>query len=174
MKFKLLVCSESVLSSEEGKLIQHTRKSFYRFIAFITTILLALIFKLNILHTDLIGVAFMLVTNTIQIKEALSMIEYKTIILISTSFAIGKALTNTGTAAFVARILEPFIGGLHPLLLLIFVFLITNFFTTIITNTMVYGTGGYRFRDFIKFRYPLIIIVMRTGFISASTWDFLL
>jgi len=95
----------TIVSSEERKIIQHTRKSFYPFIAFIATILLVLIFNLNILHTALIGVAFMFVANRIQIKESLSMVEYKKIISISTSFVIGKALTNTGTAAFVARIL---------------------------------------------------------------------
>ena len=40
------------------------------------------------------------------------------------------------------------------------------------TNTMVYGAGGYRFRDFIKFGYPLTIIVMLTSSISAYLWYF--
>jgi len=125
----------TIVSSEDRRIIEHTRKSFYPFIAFIGTVLLALAFNLNILHTALVGVVFMLLTNTIQIKEALGMVGYKTIILISSSFAVGKALTNTGTAAFIAEVLEPIIGGrLHPLLLLMVAFLITNFFTSIITN----------------------------------------
>ena len=210
--------SLTIVNSEERKIIQHNKKSMYPFIAFLTTVLFTLIFQLNILHSAIIGVSFMLLTNTIQIKEALEMVEYKTIILIASSFAIGKALTNTGTALYLAKLLEPVINDLHPLILLMVAFLITNFFTTIITNnaaailalpivyeiasltiydirpfllitaigasaaflspygyqtnTMVYGAGGYRFRDFIKFGYPLTIIVMLTSSISAYLWYF--
>lgn len=203
----------TIISTEDRRVIEHTRKSIYPFIAFIGTVLLALVFNLNILHTALIGIAFMLLTNTIQIKEALDMVEYKTIILISSSFTVGKALTNTGTAAFIAEVLEPITGGLHPLLLLMVTFLITNFFASIITNnaaailalpiiyeiasltaydirpfmlvtaigasssflspyayqtnTMVYSAGRYRFRDFIKFGYPLTIVMMITSTVNA-------
>ncbi len=208
----------SIVSSEGRRIIEHTRKSMYPFIAFIATVLLALVFNLNILYTALVGLSFMLVTNTIQIKEALGMVEYKTIILIASSFAVGKALTNTGTATFIANLLEPVIGGLSPLLLLMVAFLITNFFTTIITNNaaailalpivyeiasltvfdvrpfllvaaiaassaflspygyqtniMVYGAGGYHFRDFVKFGYPLTIIVMLTSTFCTYLWYF--
>lgn len=208
----------TIVSSEDRRIIEHTRKSIYPFIAFAGTIILAIIFSLNILHSALISLAFLLITNTIQVKEALSMIEYKTIILISSSFAVGKALMNTGTAAFIAEALEPFIGEMHPLLLLMVSFLITNCFTTVITNnaaailalpiiyeiialtaydirpfllvaaigassaflspygyqtnTMVYGAGGYRFRDFIKFGYPLTIIIMMTSTICTFFWYF--
>lgn len=210
--------SLTIVSSEDRRIIEHTRKSIYPFVAFSGTVLLALIFNLNILHTALIGVAFMLLTNTIQIKEALEMVEYKTIILIAISFAVGKALTNTGTAAFIAEVLEPFVLGLHPLILMMIAFIITNFFTTIITNnaaailalpiiyeiaaltsydirpfllitaiaassaflspygyqtnTMVYGAGGYKFRDFIRFGYPLTIIMMVASTVSAYLWYF--
>ncbi len=208
----------TIISTENRKQVEYDRKSWYPFIAFIGTILLAVFFNLNILHTAIIGVAFMLLTNTIQIKDALKMIDYKTIILISSSFAIGKAISNTGTAAFIAHMLKPIILVLHPYLLLILVFIITNIFTTIITNnaaailalpivyeivsltnynvrpfllvlaiaassaflspygyqtnTMVYGAGGYKFGDFVRFGYPLTIIVMLTSTVSAYFWWF--
>jgi di/tricarboxylate transporter len=208
----------TIISSERRRIKEHTKASYYPFVSFLGVVLFAIIFNLNILHTALIGVAFMLITNTIQIKETLNMIEYKTIILIASSFAVGKALTNTGTAAFIADTLEPFIGGVHPMLLLMLVFLITNFFTTIITNnaaailslpivyeiasltpysirpfllvtaisassaflspygyqtnTMVYGVGGYHFRDFVKFGYPLTVIMMIMSALGAYLWYF--
>jgi len=76
------------------------------------------------LHSAIIGVSFMLLTNTNQIKEALEMVEYKTIILIASFFAISKALTNTGIALYLAKLLEPAINDLHPLILLMVAFLI--------------------------------------------------
>jgi len=52
------------------------------------------------------------------------MVEYKTIILIASFFAISKALTNTGIALYLAKLLEPAINDLHPLILLMVAFLI--------------------------------------------------
>lgn len=149
----------------------------YPFIAFLTTVLFTQIFQLNILHSAIIGVSFMLLTNTNQIKEALEMVEYKTIILIASFFAISKALTNTGIALYLAKLLEPAINDLHPLILLMVAFLIQSICSILITlwvSNQYNGLwcGGYRFRDFIKFGYLLTIIVMLTSFISAYLWYF--
>jgi len=203
----------TIINSEERKVVEQGPKSIFPVIAFLGTIFFAVAFNLSILHTAVIAVAFLLVTNTLQIKEALGMIEYKTIILIATSFAIGKALMNTGTASFIADSLEPFIADLHPIPLMMLVYIITNLFTTVITNnaaaiialpivtemisvtpyevrpfllvmaiaasssflspygyqtnTMVYGAGGYKYRDFVYFGYPLTIILMITSTLSA-------
>ncbi len=185
--------------------IENSMRGFYPFIAFIGTVLLTLIFGFDILFSATLGLAFLLLTNTVQIKDALNMVEYKTIILISMSFAIGKAITNSGTAEFIAKTLEPAIVVMNPMAIMLIIFAITTIFTTVITNnaaavivvpivfeiakvagvdarpflmitaiaassaflspyayqtnTMVYGAGGYRFKDFIKFGYPLISIV---------------
>ncbi len=195
----------TTINKEERNIIEHTKKSFYPFIAFIGAVLLTLLFGVDILFSAFIGLGFLLVTNTLQIKDALNMVEYKTIILISMSFAIGKAITNSGTASYIAITLEPIISMVNPMVIMLIIFGITAIFTTVITNnaaavivvpivyeiakvanyeprpflmvtaiaasaaflspysyqtnTMVYGAGGYRFRDFIKFGYPLIIIV---------------
>ncbi len=205
--------SLTVINSEERKVHDQSLKSLYPVLAFVGTILFAVMFGLNILHTAIIGIAFLLLTNTIQIKEALAMVEYKTIILIATSFAIGKALMNTGTASYIASVLEPLIMNMHPVPLMMIVFVITNLFTTVITNnaaailaipivtevisvtsyelrpfllvtaiaasasflspygyqtnTMVYGAGGYKYRDFIIFGYPLTIILLLTSTLTT-------
>ncbi len=209
----------TIITREERTLYEHSPKSFYPFIAFIGTVLITLLFGFDILFSALIGIAFLLITDTIQIRDALSMIEYKTIILIATSFAIGKTITNTGTATFIATWLQPLITNLSPFVLMIVIFLITTLFTTVITNnaaailvlpivnevaqvsmydirplilitaiaassaflspygyqtnTMVYGAGGYKFRDFFYFGYPLTIIIMLSSCLSAYILFFL-
>ncbi len=205
--------SLTVINKEERKSTGHTKKSIFPFIALICTIFPAFIFNLNILYTALLGIAFLLLTDTIQIKDALHMIEYKTIILIALSFSIGTALINTGTALFIAKSLSPVISQLHPILLLMIAYVITNLFANIITNnaaailalpivyeiasvssydirpfmlitaiaasasllspyayqtnTMVYGAGGYKYKDFIIFGYPLTIILLFTSSITT-------
>jgi len=195
----------SVIASEERKDTKHNKKGLFPVLAFVMTICFTVL-GLNILHSALIGVGFLLVTNTIQVKESLASIEYKTIILIAISFSVGKALTNTGTAAFLASGLVPLIDTLNPLFLLMITFVLTNFFTSVITNnaaavlsvpivyelasqtsydirpfllvtaiaastaflspygyqtnTMVYGAGGYKFSDFVKFGYPMTLIML--------------
>ncbi|MEM1226564.1 MAG: SLC13 family permease [Planctomycetota bacterium] len=38
------------------------------------------------------------------------------------------------------------------------------------TNTMVYGVGGYRMRDYLVFGLPLSILVMATAIVSITWW----
>ncbi len=203
----------TVINKERRAVVEHSKKSFYPFIAFAGTVLLTLLFDFDILFSAIIGLSFLLATNTLQIKDALNMVEYKTIILIAISFAIGKGISNSGTAVFIATLLEPLIVMLNPMVIMLIIFLITTIFTTVITNnaaavivvpivveianvtsyearpfliiaaiaassaflspyayqtnTMVYGAGGYRFRDFIKFGYPLITIVALSSIITT-------
>lgn len=203
----------TVINREERKIVDKGFKGLIPIITFIGVVLCALFFNLHILHTSIIGLAVLLLTNSLQVKEALNMVEYKTIILIASSFAIGKALINTGTASYIASVIEPCIVGIHPILLMMLVFVITNAFTAVITNnaaaiialpivieivsvtgydlrpfilmtalaasasflspygyqtnTMVYGAGGYKYRDFIHFGYPLVLIMMIMSSMTA-------
>ncbi len=124
----------TIINTESRVVIEKSKKSFFPFIAFIGTILMSLIFGVDILYSSIIGVAFLLITNTIDIKDALNMIEYKTIILIAISFAVGKAITNTGTAEFIAKALYPVLANVNVLFVLLMIFAITTLLTTVITN----------------------------------------
>ncbi len=205
---KSLIEEESaftIINKENRNSKTSDKKSFLPFIAFIGTILISLIFGVDILYSAIIGVAFLLLTNTLDIKDALNMIEYKTLILIAISFGIGSAITNTGTANFIATAFLPLLAHLNVIGALFVVFLITLAVTTVLTNnaaavlvfpiiyeiaqvsnydirpfllltaiaascaflspyayqtnTMVYGAGGYKFNDFVKFGTPITIII---------------
>ncbi len=205
--------SFTLINSEDRSKIEHTRKSYYPFIAFLATVLITVIFGVDILYSAFIGISFLLLTNTVQVKDALNMIDYKTVILIAMTFAIGKAVTNSGTATFIAEGLEPLISNLSPIIVMLLIFMVTVLFTTVITNnaaailvvpivfeitnvsmydprplllitavaascaflspyayqtnTMVYGAGGYKFGDFAKFGFPLVIIMALSSVFSA-------
>lgn len=186
--------------------IKSTLKSLYPFIAFLGTVLMTMVFQMSILHAALVGIVFLLITDTIQIRDSLQMIEYKTICLIAISFSIGKAIINTGTAAFMGEHLVYYTSRWSPFWVLILVFIVTNVFTLMITNNvaailavplvyemvtlmnvdirpmmlmtaiaasssflspygyqtniMVYHAGGYRFKDFFHYGYPLTFLIM--------------
>ncbi len=124
----------TVINAEDRSVVEHSKKSFYPFLAFIGAVLCTLIFNVDILYSAFLGIGFLLITNTIQVKDALNMIEYKTIILIAMSFGIGKAITNTGTATFLSDSLAPLIVGMGPIVIMLIIFVITTLITTIITN----------------------------------------
>lgn len=205
--------SFAVVNREEREVLDNNKRGMYPLFAFLVTLFISLFFEINILYASLIGLSFLLITNSIQIREALDMVQYKTLIIVSISFALGKVLMNTGTANFIAKEIEPFINGMHPIIIMIIIFIITNLFTTIITNnaaailalpivyeiakmtpydirafmvitaiaasssfispygyqtnTMVYGVGGYCFKDFIKFGYPLTIVIILVSSVAV-------
>lgn len=122
-------------STRQTKKAMHEHmQEWHPMIALCGTVLLTMLFNINILEAALIGIGFLLLTDTIQVKESLQMVEFKTICLIAVSFSIGKVLINTGTASFVATLLSPYVSQMHPFVLLILVFIMTNMFTIVITN----------------------------------------
>ncbi len=195
----------TIINTESRTVVEHSKKSFFPIIAFIGTVLTSLIFGVDILYSAIIGVSFLLLTNTIQVKDALNMVDFKTVILIAMSFGIGKAITNTGTAEFIANLFTPIVTNASAFVVLAIVFAITTLVTTFITNnaaavlvvpivyeitqltqydarpfllltalaascaflspyayqtnTMVYGAGGYKFKDFVRFGTPVTLIV---------------
>ncbi len=124
----------TIINAEDRNVVEHTKNSFYPFIAFIGAVLCTVIFNVDILYSAFLGIGFLFLTNTIQVKDALNMIEYKTIILIAMSFGIGKAITNTGTATFLSSAIAPLIMNMGPILIMLVIFIIVTLVTTIITN----------------------------------------
>lgn len=123
-----------ILNTNEIKKTKKTIKDIYPILSFVCVILFSLIFNIDILYTSFMAVSFLLLTNTITVKQALNSIEYKTIILIAISFGIGKAIINTNSSEILVNLISPLIENTSAFCLLIIVFLITNIFTTIITN----------------------------------------
>jgi len=90
---------------------------------------------LTILESSLVAVAGMLGTRCISVSRGRGAIDFSVLIVIASSFALGVALTKTGAASSIAGLL---IGGdstnMAPWLALAVVYLLTVFFTELITN----------------------------------------
>jgi len=125
----------TVIRSDE-RLIKPTRtiKDIIPLITIIGVIVGSIAFDLNILTTAIYGVAFLLITNTVTIPQALKMIDFKTLLLIALSFAVGLAIGNTGSADMIASWMGVSLTTMSPLVLLTLTFVMTMIITNIITN----------------------------------------
>ncbi|USK52302.1 SLC13 family permease [Bacillus sp. CMF12] len=141
-------------------------------------------------------------------EEAKRYIKFDVLLIIASSFGVGTALINSGSAEWIANNILILAQPLGVFFLLIVLYFITNLFTEIITNNaaaammlpiaieissqisvnpialavivaisasagfstpigyqtnmIVYGPGGYSFKDYLKVGIPLNIIVMVT------------
>ncbi|MBX9974028.1 SLC13 family permease [Cytobacillus firmus] len=183
-------------------------------------IMLVSLVALNLL-TMLKAVSFaavaLLLFRIITPEEAKRFIKFDVLLIIASSFGIGTALINSGTAEWLANNILILVQPFGVFSLLIVLYLITNLFTEIITNNaaaammlpiaievssqtsidpialavivaisasagfstpigyqtnmIVYGPGGYSFKDYLKVGIPLNLIVMAaTVVIVYAVW----
>ncbi|MDQ1351587.1 MAG: hypothetical protein QG657_1892 [Acidobacteriota bacterium] len=147
----------------------------------------------------------LVVSRCITPHDARNSVDWKVLLIIASAFGISKGLTNSGLAQFLAHELLDVVGSFGTLGMLAGIYLITWFYTEIITNNaaaalmvpialamahqagidprpflvavtiaasssfatpigyqtnlMVYGPGGYKFRDFLKIGIPMGLLV---------------
>lgn len=124
------------------------------------------------------GAAGFLANNLIQAAEGMGPVVLLTVIYLITSIAT-EVITNNAAAALVFPIavataaqagLDP-----KPFVIAIAVAASASFSTPIgyQTNLMVYGPGGYRFRDFLKVGIPLnLAFLVVTVIVVPMIWKF--
>ncbi|WP_339230843.1 SLC13 family permease [Oceanobacillus sp. FSL K6-2867] len=110
-------------------------KAWFSIGLFISIILLVTFGVLSMFKGMALAVILLLLTNVITPSEAKGYIHFDVLLLISSSFGIGLAMSKTGLAGWIAEGLLT-VGrplGLFAVLLLIYV--LTNIFTELITNS---------------------------------------
>jgi di/tricarboxylate transporter len=158
-----------------------------------------------VLTTVCVAAGILVLSRCITPHDARSSVDWKVLLIIASAFGISKALTNSGLAQFLAQGLLEVVGSIGILGMLAIIYLITWFYTEIITNNaaaalmvpiaiamanqaavdprpfliavtiaasssfatpigyqtnlMVYGPGGYKFRDFLKIGIPTGLLV---------------
>ncbi len=107
------------------------------FLAMAALVVLAALQVAPIMTLAVIAVAVVLITRCIDVEEALSSVDGKLIVLIFSMLAVGGAMNSSGAAALVANSVAPFLLGLHPVLVVWAVFLLTSMLTEMVSNNAV-------------------------------------
>ena len=87
----------------------------------------------SILESVLLAAGLMLITRCVGAAKARRQIDLQVLVVIAASFALGAAMNSSGAAAMIADTLL-FDGLASPMLALIIIYLLTVFFTELMTN----------------------------------------
>ncbi|WP_052255380.1 SLC13 family permease [Salinicoccus sp. YB14-2] len=103
-------------------------------------LLLVMIFSvtlgmLSMFEAMLIAVVLLIITRLINWSEILTYIQFDVILLIASAFGIGAAMTQSGLAQFIAENMLSFARPLGVLGIIFIVYIVTNIFTELITNS---------------------------------------
>lgn len=101
---------------------------------FLGVIIMAAFQVLPIMVAALFGALLMVCTRCITLPEAYRAIDWRIIILIGGTLALGTAMEKTGTARFIAEGLIGWTGGLGPIVLIGVFYLLTMVMTEIMSN----------------------------------------
>ncbi|OEH92149.1 SLC13 family permease [Bacillus solimangrovi] len=182
------------------------KKGWFSIGLLVSMILLVTIGWLSMFKAMTLAVFLLIVTKMITPEEAKKYIQFNVLLLIASAFGVGAAMTKSGLAAWMAKGLLSLGQPLGIIAILLLIYLLTNIFTELITNSaaavlmlpiglelatslnvpymgfaviisiaasasfitpigyqtnlIVYGPGGYKFKDYVKVGTPLSIIVM--------------
>ncbi|WP_138419828.1 SLC13 family permease [Aquibacillus sediminis] len=196
-----------VSSLDTPSTLRENRAKGWFTISLLLVMILSVSFGLfSMFKAMLLAVFILLVTKIISPEEAKKYVQFHVLLLIASAFGVGAAMTKTGLASWIANGLLTVGEPLGLVVILLLVYLLTNVFTELITNSaaavlmlpiglemaealqvpymgfavviaigasasfitpigyqtnlIVYGPGGYRFKDYVKVGTPLSILVM--------------
>ncbi len=90
---------------------------------------------LSMLKAMLVMVVILSLLKLITPRDVVTSVQFDVILLIGSAFGVGKAITNSGLASFVAEHIVDFAKPLGLIALLTALYIITNIFTELITNS---------------------------------------
>lgn len=112
----------------------------YMSLAVLVIAILAMVFEkqigIKLQVSASVGAIILILTGVISEKEALKSIDLKTVFLFGGSLALATALEHTGAGSLIADTLIGAMGNeVHPLILLVVIFVITCTMTNFMSNT---------------------------------------
>lgn len=90
---------------------------------------------LSMLKAMLVMVVILSLLKLITPRDVVTSVQFDVILLIGSAFGVGKAITNSGLASFAAEHIVDFAKPLGIVALLTALYIITNIFTELITNS---------------------------------------
>ncbi|QGH36251.1 SLC13 family permease [Gracilibacillus salitolerans] len=126
-----------VVSSMEtpNHLNENRKKGWFSLIVLITMILAVTLNVLSMFKAMLLAVFIFIITKIISPEEAKKKIQFHVLLLIASAFGVGTAMTKTGLASWMANGLLEIGEPLGIIAILIAVYILTNIFTELITNS---------------------------------------
>lgn len=113
------------------------RRAYLVLFAFVCVVLLAAAGVMPIGQLAFIGVGAMLLLKIIDTAEAWEALDLDLILLICGMLIVGITLQKTGAVTMVVDTITPYLRGLHPLLVIIVVYLLCSVFTELVSNSAV-------------------------------------
>ncbi|GAB3064594.1 SLC13 family permease [Virgibacillus ainsalahensis] len=110
-------------------------KGWFTIVIFLTMILLVTFGVFSMFKAMATAVVLLLVTKVITAEEAKGYIHFHILLLIASSFGVGIAMTKTGLAQWIANGLLVIGEPLGLFMILTLIYLLTNIFTELITNS---------------------------------------
>jgi di/tricarboxylate transporter len=107
-----------VLSSEEDKVKEVSKKGWLAVAIFGMTILIAAVGPFSVGEVMLAGALAMVISNVLTMEQAYRVIEWKVIFLVGGMLPLGLAMTKTGATALFASLLTNLLKPFGPLVLL--------------------------------------------------------
>ena len=114
---------------------QDMRKGWVSLIALISMILAVTLGLFSMLEAMLVLVVLLIAFKFITPNEIKKFVQFDVILLIASAFAVGAAMTESGLAQYIAAGLTSLATPLGVLGVIIIIYIVTNIFTEIITNS---------------------------------------
>ena len=117
----------------QGEII-HTEKARFALACLMVSLVMILVFKVQLSIALLTGALGMVLTKVMSIDEAYDSVDWMTVFLLGGLIPLGIAFEKTGTAKYIADHIMSSLGAVSPLVLLTVVGLLTSFFTLVVSN----------------------------------------
>ncbi len=113
------------------------RKAPIAILALVAMVILAALNLFPIYALGIIAVAAVLIFRCIDAEEGLSFVDGRILALIFSMLSVGVAMQDSGAVTLIANLISPFLFGLHPILIVWAVYVLTSILTEMVSNNAV-------------------------------------
>ena len=113
------------------------RKAPVAVLTLVVMVVLAALGIMPIYALAIIAIAVVFVTRCVDAEEGLSFVDGRLLALIFSMLGVGTAMDTSGAIALIADLITPLLLGLHPVLIVWLIYLLTSTLTEMVSNNAV-------------------------------------